>query len=205
VNCQICGTALPPGAMFCGECGSSTSATARTRQRPDPRPSDTTIIQPLRTTTNVVSVPIEVRPARRGRHAAAAAPASTAPAIGVTPSTPTPPTPPAASADRFVLQFSTGETVGVHGTGLVGRRPLPQPAESFDHLIRIADIGLSVSKSHLEFGQHDGQFWVSDRYSGNGTVIRRPDETAARCEPGRRYLVPRGSRVEVGDQFFVVS
>jgi hypothetical protein len=110
-----------------------------------------------------------------------------------------------APAARFILQFSTGETVSVHGTGLVGRRPLPQPAEHFDHLIRIADVGLSVSKSHLEFGQHDGQFWISDRYSGNGTIIRRPDEAALRCEPGRRYIVPRGSRVEVGDQFFVVS
>jgi hypothetical protein len=110
-----------------------------------------------------------------------------------------------APAVRFILQFSTGETVSVHGTGLVGRRPLPQPAEHFDHLIRIADVGLSVSKSHLEFGQHDGQFWISDRYSGNGTIIRRPDEAALRCEPGRRYIVPPGSRVEVADQFFVVS
>jgi predicted component of type VI protein secretion system len=104
-----------------------------------------------------------------------------------------------------VLQFSTGETVSVRGTGLIGRRPLPQPAEHFDHLIQIADVGMSVSKSHLEFGQHDGSLWISDRFSGNGTVVRRPGEAALRCEPGRRYLVPRGSRVEVADQFFVVS
>jgi hypothetical protein len=62
-----------------------------------------------------------------------------------------------------------------------------------------------VSKSHLDFGQHDGALWVSDRYSGNGTIIRRPSEAALRCEPGRRYLVPRGSRVEIAEQFFVVS
>jgi hypothetical protein len=106
---------------------------------------------------------------------------------------------------RYVLQFSTGETVSVQGTGLIGRRPLPQPAERFDQLIQIADVSMSVSKSHLEFGQHDGELWVSDRFSGNGTVIRRPGEGALRCEPGRRYLVPRGSRVEVADQFFMVS
>jgi hypothetical protein len=64
---------------------------------------------------------------------------------------------------------------------------------------------MSVSKSHLEFGQDQGRLWVSDRYSANGTVIRRPGEAAVRCEPGRRYLVPRGSRVEIAEQFLMVS
>jgi hypothetical protein len=224
VNCQICGAVLSAGAMFCGECGSSTRATARSRQRPDPRPSDTTIIQPLRPASTVISVPIEaVRPAAPPpveNPPVASTPPAAQKALSVEPDpferapvqpAPVQPAPvqPApvepAPAVRFILQFSTGETVSVHGTGLVGRRPLPQPAEHFDHLIRIADVGLSVSKSHLEFGQHDGQFWISDRYSGNGTIIRRPDEAALRCEPGGRYIVPPGSRVEVADQFFVVS
>ena len=185
MTCRICGAALPVGAMFCGECGSSTRATPSTRRRPDLRPSDTTVIQPVPATPSVVSVPIDVP----------APVADPEPAGPVTPVT----------GVSYVLQFSTGETVSVQGTGLVGRRPLPQPAEHFDHLIQIADRGMSVSKSHLEFGQHEGELWVSDRYSGNGTVIRRPGEVALRCEPGRRYLVPRGSRVEVADQFFVVS
>lgn len=224
MNCQICGAVLSAGAMFCGECGSSARATARSRQRPDPRPSDTTIIQPLRPASTVISVPIEaVRPAAPPpveNPPVASTPPAAQKALSVEPDpferapvqpAPVQPAPvqPApvepAPAVRFILQFSTGETVSVHGTGLVGRRPLPQPAEHFDHLIRIADVGLSVSKSHLEFGQHDGQFWISDRYSGNGTIIRRPDEAALRCEPGRRYIVPPGSRVEVADQFFVVS
>lgn len=104
-----------------------------------------------------------------------------------------------------VLRFSTGESVTVAGTGLVGRRPLPQPGESIDQLVRIDDRTLSVSKTHLEFGLHDGQFWVADRYSGNGTIIMRPDEAAVRCEPGRRYLVPVGSRVALADQYFFVD
>jgi hypothetical protein len=103
------------------------------------------------------------------------------------------------------LQFSTGETVNVHGTGLIGRRPLPQPGEVFDHLVQIQDSGMSVSKSHLEFGQHGGQFWVSDRFSGNGSVLQRPTEGPLRCEPGRRYLVPRGSRVDIADHYFVLA
>lgn len=111
----------------------------------------------------------------------------------------------APAAVRFVLRFSTGETRTVFGAGLIGRRPMPQPGEVFDHLVQIADHTLSVSKTHLEFGEHDGVLWVSDRFSGNGTIVRRPDDGALRCEPGRRYLVPRGSRVELAEQYFTVG
>ncbi len=194
MNCQICGAQLPVGAMFCGECGSSTMATPKSRTRPDPRPGDTTIVQPLPTRPPVISVPIDTggRVEKPREPVPVPVPVSSSPSL-------------AAAAPWFVLQFSTGETVSVQGSGLIGRRPLAQPSEYFDHLIQIADASMSVSKSHLEFGQHDGEFWVSDRFSGNGTIIRRPDEAAVRCEPGRRFLVSRGSRVEIADQFFVLS
>ena len=61
MNCQICAAELPTDALFCGECGSSTSATPQSRQRPDARPTDTTQIQPIRPrqTTGVVSVALD--------------------------------------------------------------------------------------------------------------------------------------------------
>src|SRR3954447_6339540 len=124
--------------MFCGECGSSTSATAQTRSRAVAAASDTTIVEPLLPT------------AAGGRHARG----------------------PAAPEPGFVLRFSTGEVTTVHGTGLVGRRPVAQPTETFDQLVHVDDRGLSVSKTHLEFGQHDGSLWIADRFSGNGTLIR---------------------------------
>ncbi|MEO8263491.1 MAG: zinc ribbon domain-containing protein, partial [Pseudolysinimonas sp.] len=74
--------------------------------------------------------------------------------------------------DRFVLQFSTGESVTVAGAGLIGRNPAAQPGEYVDQLVSIFDVGKSVSKTHLEFGQEGGRFWVSDRYSTNGSVVR---------------------------------
>ena len=109
------------------------------------------------------------------------------------------------TGQRFVLQFSTGESVTIFGTGLVGRNPVKEPAEYFDHLVTIVDPGKSVSKTHLEFGQIGTSFWVADRFSGNGTTIREPDSAARRCEPGKRYRVARGTRVTMGEQFFVVS
>jgi len=109
------------------------------------------------------------------------------------------------AGERFVLQFSTGESVSVYGTGLLGRNPTTQPGEFFDQIVSISDPSRSVSKTHLEFGQEGGAFWISDRYSGNGSGIREPDSPPKRCEPGRRYRVVRGTRVDIGEQFFIVS
>ncbi|MHA7987104.1 FHA domain-containing protein [Rathayibacter sp. CAU 1779] len=104
----------------------------------------------------------------------------------------------------YVLSFSTGERVVVVGAGLLGRRPYPQQTERFDQLVSIADNERSVSKTHLEFGLETGELWVCDRYSANGTVIIPPAGAPHRCEPGRRYRVPRGGRVEIGDHWFDV-
>jgi hypothetical protein len=206
VNCLICGARLSAGAMFCGECGSSSSATPKTRKRPDPRPSDTTIIQPLPRRPVVISVPLGADGRVQEPAPVVAAPQPPAPrATSPAPLAAAQPDLERSRSSPFVLQFSTGETVSTRGTGLIGRRPLPQPTERFDTLVQVNDPGMSVSKSHLEFGQHEGEFWVSDRFSGNGTIVRRPDSTSMRCEPGRRYLVPRGSRVEIADQFFMVN
>lgn len=219
MNCRICGAPLPAGAMFCGECGSSSTATPATRKRADPRPSDTTVIQRLLQQPTVTSVPINadgLMPEGQPQASSPASPASpaepaepaeaaAAPAPWPLPVVAEPPAQSQPGGSLFTLQFSTGERASVSGSGLLGRRPLPQPSEVFDHLIQISDTGMSVSKSHLEFGQQDGELWVSDRFSGNGTIIRRPGEAAVRCEPGRRYRVPRGTRVEIADQFFVLS
>jgi len=107
--------------------------------------------------------------------------------------------------DRFVLQFSTGENATVFGTGLIGRNPVLQPGEFVDQLVTILDQGKSVSKTHLEFGQTSGVFWVVDRFSANGTVVRQPDAPPQRLDPGKRQPVARGTRVDIGEQFFVVS
>jgi hypothetical protein len=74
-----------------------------------------------------------------------------------------------------------------------------------DQLVAVFDPTKSVSKTHLEFGQESGRFWVSDRFSTNGSVVRQPDADPQRCDPGKRYFIARGTRVDIGEQFFVVS
>ncbi|WP_104083982.1 FHA domain-containing protein [Cryobacterium sp. Y11] len=194
MTCRICGAWLSAGSLFCGECGSSRTATVASRKRPDPRPNDTTIIARLPRPPAVISIPI---------------PATLPEPVGVSGVVPevSPAAPIVALPSRasFELSFSTGQTVSVQGSGLIGRKPLPQPDELFDDLIRVVDADRSVSKTHLEFGQHDGEFWVSDRVSGNGTVIRRPGDAAETLEPGRRYVLPRETRVEIADISFTVD
>jgi hypothetical protein len=194
--------------MFCGECGSSTSATPESRRPIDPRPGDTYVLH--RSESGVISVPLQDLPpvAPPVVTQAPAAPVVPGESAGQEPDGSEPSlgaSPVARPVPAFVLTFTTGEVITVSGDGLIGRRPMPQPGESFAHLVQIVDRGLSVSKTHLEFGEHEGGLWVADRFSSNGTVVRRPGEDGLRCEPGRRVLVPRGSRVEIGEQAFTVA
>lgn len=200
MNCPVCGAELPLEALFCGECGSSVTAKPKTRPLVrDPRPSDTTVIEPLAPTTVSVPVPlpepvVEASGTAGAAGTAAGAGSGTAAVAGSAEAVE-----PTASVS-FTLQFSTGERIVVSGTGLIGRRPIAQPGEVFDELVSVADTGRSVSKTHLEFGIEADDLWVSDRYSANGTSIVQSTGVVRRCEPGRRYRVERGCSVEIGDQ-----
>ncbi len=244
MNCEVCGTELPHGAMFCGECGRAVGARSVARnpdsgmpvqpvaaapviappsepvplQRVGPpaqQPRDTVIIDPF--DLEQLSVPEPAPPVdieqdlppdvvaaeREGqfpwgdRGASIFSDSDELEQTLIVPRRD--------QGERFVLQFSTGESVTVFGTGLLGRNPMPQPSEYFDQLVAISDPGKSVSKTHLEFGQESGSFWVSDRFSGNGSVVREPEMPPRRLIAGKRYRIVRGTRVDVGEQFFVVS
>lgn len=204
-RCAQCGAPLSGSDIFCPECGF-----VRQREGERSRPNDTNILDPFpwglpRSTEHAAprpQAPVEFEPdvPARAEQDAAAKPFAEIADVSETRLVPRGP-----RGERFVLQFSTGESVSVGGTGLIGRNPMAEPGEYFDTLIAIVDPGRSVSKTHLEFGQDGPFFWVSDRYSGNGSLVREPDREPRRCEPGKRYRVSRGARVEIGEQFFIVS
>lgn len=191
--CHFCGTELPAGALFCVECGrpvgqveipigARVTSTPPAVVRPDAARASVTTPVPERTPEPELDVRSDPKP------------------VSIPPPGPAP-----AETARFVLQFSTGESVVVEGTGLIGRNPAAEPGEYVDQLVAVFDVGKSVSKSHIEFGQQDGRFWVADRYSTNGTLVIRPGDRVIRCDPGKRYVIERGARIEMGDQFFVLS
>lgn len=192
-TCSQCGAELSPSDIFCGECGFVRQAAVRT--------PDTAILDPFPwgLPRSIESSP-EVVFDDGGVDDASVDDADDDDDIDATRIVSR-----SGTGERFVLQFSTGESVSVTGTGLLGRNPIPEPGEYFDSLVVITDSGKSVSKTHLEFGQEAGAFWVSDRFSGNGTFVREPDRQPRRCDPGKRYRIVRGTRVDIGEQFFIVS
>ncbi|WP_066039048.1 FHA domain-containing protein [Herbiconiux solani] len=104
----------------------------------------------------------------------------------------------------FHLVFSTGESVRVSGSGLIGRNPVPDAGERVDYLVQIVDPQRSVSKTHLRFGIDEGELWVADRGSSNGTRVGLDLLEPIDLVPGRAQRVFRGTRVGIGDQYFDV-
>ena len=158
--------------MFCGECGSSTSATPESRRRPDPRPGDTTVIErPSRRNSGVISIP--VHGFRIGDEVHGAAVPDRADAATVAAPDEVPARVISVSLPRFVLSFSTGETRTVFGTGLIGRKPLPQPGEEFDHLVQMLNdpdpairrsaIGAIEDRVGLKFSKYDPDGSATER------------------------------------------
>ncbi|WP_146076138.1 hypothetical protein [Rathayibacter rathayi] len=93
------------------------------------------------------------------------------------------------------LDFATGQHAIVTGNGLIGRQPLPDPNETFRHILAIPDPSRSLSKTHLEFGFDEGGLWVRDRWSANGSVLVAPTQAPLPLEAGRRYRAKPGSRI----------
>jgi uncharacterized Zn finger protein (UPF0148 family) len=211
LSCEQCGGVLAADDIFCGECGylSRTASDSFSRQR------DTAVIETLRPESFLSAPPAQSQSTQSQSIQSRPIPPRAAPAPSVVANSfglddhddieATRIVRKRPLGARFVLQFSTGESVTVHGTGLIGRNPQPEPAEFFDQLVRVFDPSKSVSKTHLEFGQEAGAFWVKDRFSGNGSVLREPDAKPILCHPDRRYRLERGARVDIGEQFFVVS
>lgn len=119
-------------------------------------------------------------------------------------SEPVPSFPPSPSVS-FTITLSTGETLEVSANGLLGRMPQPTAGEEFAHLVIVTDPSRSVSKTHLEFGFDDEQLWILDRNSGNGSIIREFGKIPRRAEPGRKYLVPRGTRIDLGETHLLID
>lgn len=110
-----------------------------------------------------------------------------------------------ASLASFTVTLDSGESVIVNENALLGRMPQPAEGERFEHLIVVVDPSRSVSKTHLELGIDGNTIWISDRNSGNGSIVREPGVVPRRAQPGMRYEVVRGTRIDIGDQHLFIN
>jgi serine/threonine protein phosphatase PrpC len=79
--------------------------------------------------------------------------------------------PPGPFPKRYRLEFDDGTSVAVRGRGFIGRDPGAGADTDVEHLIRLVDDTLSVSRTHLEFGVDESGLWFRDCASTNGSEI----------------------------------
>ncbi len=105
----------------------------------------------------------------------------------------------AASDHEATVELTDGQRVTFSGVALVGRNPTPRAGEDGCRLIRVADPGRSVSKTHLLLGVDRNGLWVKDRHSTNGTVVTLADGQQILCGADQQVRLPAGASVAFGD------
>ncbi|NUL43931.1 FHA domain-containing protein [Cellulosimicrobium funkei] len=103
------------------------------------------------------------------------------------------------------LRFDDGQSHVLAGSALVGRNPAAAAGETVDLLIPFADMGRSVSKTHLHLTVDSTGVWVTDRNSTNGSGVTPRGGERQRLDPGQPVLAPVGATVHFGDRSFTVS
>ena len=106
--------------------------------------------------------------------------------------------PEARTTHHAVLHTSSGDSIEISGAGVIGRRP-----RGTENAVVFPGADLTISNSHLAFTVVVDGLLITDQGSVNGTVIRH-DGAEFVCVAGREEYVPRGGRVDLGGQFFVV-
>jgi uncharacterized RDD family membrane protein YckC len=162
--------------------------------------------------TSVASAPQEAPASSVTRHAGPAAPAEDELAFtrlrseSGAPAAPTQAEPaPAAQRSGITIRFDDGREVTVDGTVLIGRNPAAAEGEDVEHLIDFADMGRSVSKTHLQLRVDGGTVWVGDRNSTNGSAVTGADGTRSQLTPGRPVAARIGDTVHFGDRSFTIG
>lgn len=104
-----------------------------------------------------------------------------------------------------LLMFSTGETVALSGSAIIGRRPAFDDGETSDQLVSVNDESRTISKTHFRIESNDGTIWIIDQQSGNGTSVQRAGNRLVRLVPWEPYAIRDGDVVHIGDLTFTVS
>ncbi|MFT4469158.1 RDD family protein [Arthrobacter sulfonylureivorans] len=105
----------------------------------------------------------------------------------------------------LTITFDDGRDVVLETTALIGRNPAAAAGEDIDQLIDFADMGRSVSKTHVLLRVDGATVWVTDRNSTNGSAVTGADGIRRPLVPGIPVAAALGATVEFGDRSFTVG
>ncbi|TJY72303.1 FHA domain-containing protein [Arthrobacter sp. CAU 1506] len=108
-------------------------------------------------------------------------------------------------AGPLTITFDDGRDVVLETTALIGRNPAAAAGEDIDQLIDFADMGRSVSKTHVLLRVDGATVWVTDRNSTNGSAVTGADGIRRPLVPGIPVAAVPGATVEFGDRSFTIG
>ena len=103
------------------------------------------------------------------------------------------------------LTFSTGVVARIGAATLLGRRPTAKGGENADELLAVDDGSRTISKTHARLEWRDGEPWITDRQSANGTIVDRPGQNPVNLTAGHPYQLIAGDVLRLGDKTFTVN
>lgn len=103
------------------------------------------------------------------------------------------------------LVFDDGQVLDLATTALVGRNPAPSGSEDIAELVNFADMGRSVSKTHLHVAADGSGVWVTDRNSTNGSGITGVDGRRRELAAGHSQRAAFGETVNFGERHFRIE
>ncbi|GHD08044.1 RDD family protein [Zhihengliuella salsuginis] len=109
------------------------------------------------------------------------------------------------AATRARLVFDDGQTHVLDESLLIGRNPSAVDGETVDDLLSLADIGRSMSKTHLLVQASTSGIWVTDRNSTNGSSVTDAAGNSRDLVPGQPVQASMGETVYMGDRYFKVE
>ena len=113
--------------------------------------------------------------------------------------------PSGAAVPIATLTSSTGVVARIRAATLLGCRPTAQGGKNTDELLTVDDGTCTISKTHARLEWRDGELWITDRHSANGTIAARPGQNSMNLTAGQPYQLIDGDVLRLGDTTFTVN
>ncbi|WP_375386239.1 FHA domain-containing protein [uncultured Microbacterium sp.] len=112
-----------------------------------------------------------------------------------------PPRPPALGR----IRLSTGQTLMLDRTVVIGRRPRSTRVTGTDlpHLVAVDSPQHDISRSHLELRAEGDSILATDLHTTNGSTLLRAGTEPVRLHPGEPTVVVPGDVIDLGDDITV--